>query len=174
MSDASRAVDARGDPDGAAALVLAPGVSTEDARVCADRLAAADAALVVSLRRTPRNWQAARDGPLPPTGFVTTDSHPGSVRAVADPGDLTGIGIAVSEYLGDLPGDAEPAVCLDSLTTLLQFAEPERAYRFLQVLCGRVRAAGGTVHCHADPAAHDDAALERLAGLFDGVLSVET
>lgn len=169
-----RRVDARGDPDGAAALVLAPGVSTQEAGVCTDRLSAADAALVVSLRRTPGDWQAARDGPLPPTGFVTTDPHPGSVHAVATPGDLTGIGIAVSEYLGDLPDDAEPAVCLDSLTTLLQFTETERAYRFLQVLCGRVRAAGGTVHCHADPAAHDDDALNRLAGLFDGVLAVET
>ena len=168
MSDASLA-DSR---DAPAMLVLAPGLSGEGARVCARRVAAADAALVVSLRRPSEDWRAARDAALPPTRFVTADPH-GDRANAADPGDLTGLGIAVSERLGDLPADAEPAVCVDSLTTLLQYADTERAYRFLQVLCGRVRAAGGTVHVHADPAAHDERELDRLAGLFDGVRSVE-
>ncbi|CQH62195.1 uncharacterized protein HHUB_3675 [Halobacterium hubeiense] len=169
MSDATL-TDSR---DAPAMLVLAPGLSGDDARVCTQRVAAADAALVVSLRRPPEDWRAARDGALPPTCFVTAEPNGDAANAVADPGDLTGLGIAVSERLGDLPEDAEPAVCVDSLTTLLQYADTERAYRFLQVLCGRVRAAGGTVHVHADPAAHDERELDRLAGLFDGVRSVE-
>lgn len=173
MSNASRAADVHGDLGGAATLVFAPGVSTEDEHVCAELLSEADAALVVSLCHGPDNWRASRDHDLPPTHFVTTDSHPDSARTVSDPGDLTGYGIAVSEFLDGLPADAEPAVCLDSVTALLQYADPERAYRFLQVLCGRVLAADGTVHCHVDPAAHDQRVLDLFTGLFDATLTVE-
>jgi len=170
MSDASL-TDRR---DAPVALVLAPGVSERRADACARRVADADAAVVVSLRQPPDDWRAARDAALPPTRFVTADPHGDDANTVADPGDLTGLGIAVSERLDSLPADAAPAVCVDSLTTLLQYADTERAYRFLQVLCGRVRAADGTVHVHADPDAHAAADLDRLAGLFDGVRSVES
>lgn len=173
MSNESRATDTDGDLGGAATLVFAPGVSAEGDRVCAELLSEADAALVVSLCHGPDNWRASRDHDLPSTRFVTTDSHPDSVRTVSSPGDLTGFGIAVSEYLGGLPDDAEPAVCLDSVTALLQYAAPERAYRFLQVLCGRVLAADGTIHCHVDPAAHDQRVLDLLTGLFDATITVE-
>ncbi|MGB9964446.1 DUF7504 family protein [Halobacterium hubeiense] len=173
MPDVSRAAAARGDADGAAVLVLASPVDAAATRVCTDRLADADAAVAVSLRRAPADWRAARGDRLPPTRFVAAEPHAGSAHAVSTPGDLTGVGIGVSECLRAFPDDAEPAVCVDSLTTLLQFAEADRTRRFLQVLGGRVRAAGGTLHCHADPAAHEDAALERLAGLFDGVLAAE-
>lgn len=156
---------------GDAALVLASGVSRGE-RVCTDDLAGADAALVISVRRSPADWLDSR-GDVPPTWFVSTDQHPDNVRGVSDPADLTGIGIAVSEFLGELPDDVDPVVCVDSLTTLLQYSSPERTYRFLQVLFGRVVAAGGAVHCHADPAAHDDQVLDRLLGLFDGVVRVD-
>lgn len=173
MGEVARAADTDGEAGGPATLVLAPGVSTDGAAACADRLAPSDAALVVALRRQPDDWRAVRGDHLPPTWFVTTDPHSDSVRAVADPGDLTGIGIAVSEFLGWLPSNARPAVCVDSLTTLLQYADPERTARFLQVLCGRVLAADGTVHCHADPAAHDDAVLDQLATLFDDTIVLD-
>jgi hypothetical protein len=157
---------------GGATLVLAPGVSEAGDRVCTDHVRGGDAALVVSLRRSPDAWLAARED-VPATWFVSTDQHPDSIRGVADPGDLTSVGIAVGEFLDGLPSSADPVVCVDSVTTLRQFSSPERTYRFLQVLCGRVLAADGAVHCHADPAAHDDQVLERLRGLFDDVVRVD-
>lgn len=171
MSNVERGADG-GSAAGDATLVLAPGVSTRGERVCTDLLSRADAALVLAVRRPPDDWRARRGDGLPPTRFVTADPHPDSVRAVSDPGDLTGLGIAVAEYLDAVPADAVPAVCVDSATTLLQFADSRRVYRFLQVLCGRVLAAGGTVHCHVDPAAHDDRVLDRLASLFDDAVTV--
>ncbi|WP_336035582.1 DUF7504 family protein [Halobacterium yunchengense] len=171
MPERVRTTDERGDPGGVT-LVLAPGVSEGEPAACADLLSGADAALAVSLRHPPDRWLAARES-TPPTWFVTTSPHQDSVRTVADPRDLTGVGIAVSEFLEGLPDDAEPAVCVDSLTTLLQYSDPPRVYRFLQVLCGRVRAADGAVHCHADPAAHDDAVLDSLLGLFDDAVAVD-
>lgn len=174
MGEVARAADRDGETGGQAVLVLAPGVSTAETAACADRLATSDAALVVALRRQPGDWRAARGDHLPPTWFVTTDPHSDSVRAVADPGDLTGIGIAISEFLGWLPSNTRPAVCVDSLTTLLQYADTERTARFLQVLSGRVLAADGTVHCHADPAAHDDDVLDKLATLFDDVVVLDS
>lgn len=169
MADVVRTADVDSDTGGAATLVLASGVSSHGEAICTDRLTTGDAALVVALRQPPDDWRASH-GNVPPTWFVTTDPHADSVRTVANPGDLTGIGIAVSEFLDLVPADTCPCVCLDSLTTLLQYCEPDRAYRFLQVLSGRVLAADGTLHCHADPDAHDDAVLDQLAGLFDDAI----
>jgi len=59
----------------------------------------ADAAFVVALRQSPGGWLDDRPADLPPTRFVATYPHPDCVRTVSDPGDLTGIAIAVSEFL---------------------------------------------------------------------------
>lgn len=160
-------------PGDDAALVYAPGFATEREQVCGSLLASADHALAVSVRRPPSEWLDDREAAsLPPTRLVAADDHPDCVRTVSNPGDLTGFGIAVSRYLDELPDDATPGVCLDSVTTLLQYVDENRAHRFLQVLVNRVRSADGHVHCHADPAAHDDRVCEALDSLFDAKVSV--
>jgi len=155
--------------DGALALLSTSGVENGEGACCA-RLADADAAFVVALRQSTGGWLDDRPADLPPTRFVATYPHPDCVRTVSDPGDLTGIAIAVSEFLDALPAEATPAVCLDSLTTLLQYTGPTRVYRFLKVCVGRVRAAGGTLHCHVDPGAHGDDVMTTLEDVFDVVL----
>jgi hypothetical protein len=114
---------------------------------CSGLLAAADAALVVTLRAPPRSWLAARDCPQP-VEFVATYPHPDCHRTFSDPGDAVGIALAVDEWHRSLPTDAVPAVCLADFDTLVEYAGHPDARRCLQVVTGRVRAAGGVVHCH--------------------------
>jgi|GEM_PF-1228908 len=95
------------------------------------------------------------------------------VREVSDPTDLTGVAIAVGEWLRARDGDERPVVCLDSLSTLLQYADLERAFRFLHALVARVRSAGATAYVSVDPGAHDEATLATLRTLFDAVRSRE-
>lgn len=114
-----------------------------------------------------------------------------SVRAVEEPGDLTGIGIEMSELLSKLSEAAEKSesesevlseisgesdsgpqivVCFDSLTALLGHADLERAFRFLHVATGRVRSDDAVGYYHLDPEEHDAETLATLRTLFDAVL----
>lgn len=93
-----------------------------------------------------------------------------TVRTVSSTGDLTDIGIEVSRFLAEWDGDGHrTVVCFDSLTTLLQYVDLQRAFRFLHVLTGRVRATDGLAHYHLDPTAHDERTTNTLKTLFDGL-----
>ena len=64
------------------------------------------------------------------------------------------------------------AVCFNSITSLLQYADLQRGFRFLHVVTGRVKTVGGVGHFHIDPDAHDAQTLATLKGLFDAVVEV--
>lgn len=118
-----------------------------DAGSCGRRLARADDALVVTLDDTPREWLADCDATVRPS-FVATYPHPDCVRTIADPGSLTTIAAAVEEFLRTTPDAATPAVCVDTLDPVREYASDRATERWLAVVAGRVAAAGGTLHCH--------------------------
>lgn len=93
------------------------------------------------------------------------------VTTVASPGDLTGLGLAVEKSLAAWNADEHRTVaCLDSLTTLLQYVDAKRCFRFLHTLLERFEAVDATVHAHMDPGAHDPQTLATIACLFDVVV----
>lgn len=89
------------------------------------------------------------------------------VVSIDDPADLSSLGIEISGFLTD---GGETNLCFHSLTELLDHSDLERAFRFLHVLAGRVRAADAVAHFHIDPTAHEPRDLNTLAALFDGVV----
>jgi hypothetical protein len=91
-----------------------------------------------------------------------------TAKTIDNPGDLTGLGITVSEYLSEQAGP-QAFVTFDSLTVLLQYVELQRAFRFLHVLTNRVSTADALAHYHMDPAAHTEREVATLASLFDAV-----
>lgn len=96
------------------------------------------------------------------------------VETVTDPSDLTGLGIAINQFIEQWSDDERKiVVCFDSLTTLLQYADLERVFRFLHVLTGRLRSAGALAHYHMDPTAHDEGTQNTLKSVFDAVVSVD-
>ena len=117
--------------------------------------------VVVSVDET-RGSAAASSAPstVPPGGTAA--------KTVDDPGDLTGLGITVSEYLSEHAGP-RALVTFDSLTVLLQYVDLQRAFRFLHVLSNRVATADALAHYHMDPAAHTEREVATLASLFDVV-----
>lgn len=103
-----------------------------------------------------------------------SSAGPVSITTISDPGDLTGIGITLNEYLSQWDGDGNRLVgCFDSLTSLLQYTDIDAAFRFLHVVTGRFTAAGAVGHYHLDPSAHDDQTVNSLIGLFDAVVELE-
>lgn len=92
------------------------------------------------------------------------------IETLSNPGDLTGLGIKISEVLQQWQNDGNRTVaCFHSLTALLQYADVQTVYKFLHVLTGRFATAGVTAHFHLDPAAHDDQTINTLKSLFDAV-----
>lgn len=175
-------------------LVLSPAMEERSEAVCADLLSVAPAidrdVLFVTLAQSPDDrlgrWQSHADGTEHEAlAFVSTgettrsagtqaapDGGPAPpVHTVPTPGDLTGLGIEISERLEAwAEDDNQTLVCFHTVTTLLQYAEIQPAFQFFHVLASRVRIADARAHYHADPAAHDERTLNTMRTLFDAVV----
>jgi len=189
------------DEDGteACVLLLAPSLhaATEDA--CLDLLSfdapAEENVLWVTYTRSPddcvQDWMAHADAQPENVQFVNVgettraaSARPGgstasnvaeqAVESLSSPGDLTGLGIKLSEILKEWDhNDNQTVVCFDSLTALLQYADLQTIYKFLHVLTGRFDAADVTAHFHLDPDACDQQTVSTLTSLFDTVVELE-
>ncbi|MFB6354173.1 MAG: RAD55 family ATPase [Halobacteriales archaeon] len=105
----------------------------------------------------------------------TEDRYPPErVEYVSSPGDLTGIGIGVSEQVRrfEEAGVDRVRICFYSLSTLLMYAELETVFRFLHVLAGRVDSIGAVGLFALDPTTHEESTVSTLKQLFDGVIEV--
>jgi len=189
---------AEGESEAANVLVLASGSSEQRRDVALGGLSEFDpttTTVLVVTYANPAAWRegwAERVGAPPAHGGIISvgkaeADHPqsgGSVwseddadgngwahSGVEDPGDLTGIGIELSELLSDLDavsGDGDSlVVCFDSLTDMLGHAELERAFRFLHVATARVTKGDARGYFLLDPTAHDGETRGTIEGLFD-------
>ncbi|MFC6941351.1 RAD55 family ATPase [Salinirubellus sp. GCM10025818] len=89
----------------------------------------------------------------------------GPVVNVASPGDLTGISMPVSRFLD---GSERPVVLFDSISSILQYADEESAFRFLSVLTAQVAGADGVGLYTFDGGAHTEETHRTFAQLFEG------
>ncbi|WP_458207495.1 DUF7504 family protein [Haladaptatus sp. NG-SE-30] len=120
----------------------------------------------VSVGETVRSMAATS-----PAQGTTTEAV---IDAVSNPGDLTGLGIKVSEALQQWYGNGnQTVVCFHSLTSLLQYSDVQTIYKFLHVLTGRFATARVTAHFHLDPGAHDAQTINTLKTLFDAVVELD-
>jgi len=177
--------------DTANVLLLAPVDGEQGNRLCLDALTQSPPAethvLAVTYRHSPAEFVEAWGdyvGESPAGGGVVAvgQSEPESeftddtwqARFVTNPGDLTGIGIQLSELLSDLAAEADPdeevVGCFDAVTSLLQYADIQGSFRFLHVVTGRIRNADSTCYYLLDPDAHDEQAMATLEGLFDSTV----
>jgi len=182
-------------------LVLAPTMEGAAEGVCADLLSGGDPAtenvlLVTMLQSPDQRLDVLRrhDGDFPAKvavvgvgdgmrsaasahgGNETASVPGGSVRTavVSEPSDLTGIGIKVGQALSAWEDDGNrTTVCFHSITSLLQYADLRRVFRFLHVITKRVSAADGIAHFHMDPTAHDSRTVATVRSLFDTVIEYE-
>ena len=175
---------------GRTVLLRGPTLSGPADEAVYDALCGTDSAetdlLVVSYKRGPDAWlqEWARHVGERPAGFDYvhvggatrsaaataggTGGHPLAATAVRDPADLTELGIRVSEIVERRGrSDRRLVVYFETLTSLLQFVELERAYRFLHVLTGRVKNVGGTFYARLDGDAHDERTVATLQTLVD-------
>ncbi|WP_178916727.1 hypothetical protein [Natronomonas gomsonensis] len=89
---------------------------------------------------------------------------------VSTPGDLTGISMPVSEFL---KRSSSPAVFIDSVTTLLYYAEDASVFRFLSVLTAHIRRNDGLGVFAMTPDAHHEQTVRTFEQLFDGRIELD-
>ena len=180
--------------DASNVLLLAPVTGGQTQRLCLDALTQTPPAethtLAITYASQPTEWVEVWDehvGQRPVSGSIVTVGHPETdtefesdtwaASTVESPGDLTGIGIESSELLSngaeDVDSDEKLVACFNSVTTLLQYADLQRSFRFLHVVTGRMRNAGARCYYHLNPEAHDQQTRATLAGLFDATVERE-
>lgn len=129
---------------------------------------------VISVDDAARSATAAGGNAVGAGGAGTAGGAGATTETVTSPGDLTGLGIRITEYLQRWrDADGRTVVCFDSLTAMLQYVELETAYQFLHVLTGRFATVDAFAHFHMDPAAHDDQTVETIVSLFDAVVEID-
>lgn len=173
-------------------LLLAPSMGGHGSDACLDLLTESPPAqtnvLAVSFTRSATEWGSHWEdhvGESPARGGIVSIGQMGgslddpawAVKRVENPSDLTGVGIELSELLSGMATAADEdesiRMCFNSVTSLLQYADLQRAFRFLHVVTGRIKTVGAVGHYHLDPEAHDSQTLATLTGLFDAVVEVE-
>jgi hypothetical protein len=99
---------------------------------------------------------------------VETDS-------VAEPSDLTTLGVRLMDPLSTWTGDdVSIHLRIDSLTPLLQYVSPRTLAQFLHTLTSRLTDTGVTAQFHLDPMAHDSRTVHALGSICDAQVHVET
>jgi hypothetical protein len=164
-------------------LMLAPQLDGDVDGLCHEHLSSGAPVLQVSLRTNATavvdSWDE-HDGAQPAAlsvvavGPIEGEAVPDSVtvRRASNPGDLTGLGIAITRCLDEF--DAPPVVCFDSLTVLLQYVETGAAFRFLHTMSRYFANADARVHAHLDPDAVSDRAVNSISSLFDAIVAHES
>jgi len=94
------------------------------------------------------------------------------IEHVTTPSDLTTLGVRITDCLSDWDAQAttrRTVACFESITTLLQYADRERTFKFLHVLTDHFASAEAIAHYHLDPTVTDEQTLDMLITLFDVV-----
>lgn len=93
------------------------------------------------------------------------------VKQVAAPGNLTAMGVRITECIESMEGTTgQLTLCFEDLTVLLQHADVRTVFKFLNVLTSLVAANDGFAHYHLDPTAVGRLDVAKLRSLFDAVV----
>jgi len=102
---------------------------------------------------------------------LDTDAY---VHHVDSPGDLTGMGIGITnsfERLHDAGFD-EGRLALSSLSTMLTYTDQQTVFKFCHVLGERLDSAGFLGLFTIDSSAHDDQTMQVITQAFDGLVEI--
>jgi len=97
-------------------------------------------------------------------------SESGGSARTGSPGDLTGISMPVSEFLRVADS---PTVGIDSVSTILYYAEEAAVFRFLSVLSAQIRRKDGLGLFVTTPEAHDERTVHTFAQVADGRIDLK-
>lgn len=179
-------------------LLLVPGLSDDEATACLDLLTVTDPSqenvLSFTCTQSPTDqidsWTSEfgkqlfnqtmivsigeqAQSPIP-SGSLINQNETISIETVSNAGDLTKIGIILTSQLERWSdNDKQTVVCFHSLTTILQYADLDQTFQFLNQMLTQLRDGDVIAHFHLDPTAHDDQTVNTLSQLFDTIVEID-
>ncbi|MFC6724583.1 hypothetical protein ACFQE1_09390 [Halobium palmae] len=168
-------------PGGTSLLLLHPSISETD-RIDTDFLKTdTDAFLVISTRTTAREvLQKLEHYDVDESKAVVLDTlsvergysrrSSENVHYVSAPDDLDGIIEQTRSFLDGREGKVR--VSVDSLTEMAYYADEDRAYEAAEKLTDLLEEHDAVGIFHLSSEVHDEAAVDRFRGLFDGVVDL--
>lgn len=112
-------------------------------------------------------------------GIIDATGQRGDVNrfsgdGISNPGDLTGIGIAIARSFESFAAEdvSRVRLGLDSVSTLLLYADARTVFRFVHTVGGRIATMGGFGAFLLDPTAQDERVNSTIEQLCDGRLDV--
>lgn len=153
--------------------LLTEGLNREQGVVFATVTKGGAAVLTDMQSRIPSN--VARMGVIDCNAGQSSNGAPKQISQIASPADLTGIGIEVSRWFTRFEQDQATTgvrFSIDSLSSMLMYADLQRVFRFMHVLTNRIRQADGLGLFGFNPHSHDDKTVNTLTQLFDGQIVV--
>lgn len=102
------------------------------------------------------------------------DADGPTVATVSSPGDLTGIGMELTDLYESFydRGVRRLRTGLNSISTLLMYADLQPLFRFLHVFTGRISTADSLGVFVIDPTSHDDRTTRTISQLYDARIDV--
>jgi hypothetical protein len=184
--DTPRAADLLSLDPGTSVLVSGPAMANKRTLVVsllAEAYVEGDAGLFVSTRKSAgaiRREFANLAGRRPDDRFAVvdctgleTDGRSRMTRTAGGPGDLTGAGIGVTEFLKRFHGAGlSGRFGLHSVSTMTMYADLRRVFQFLHVVVGRLELAGFAGAVTLDDGVVDARERAVLSQLFDAVVEV--
>lgn len=94
--------------------------------------------------------------------------------SVSEPSDFTGIGIGITNAFDLLESKdvAKSRFALDSLSTLVTYADRQTVFKFCHVVSSRLDSAGSLGVFTIDSDVHDEQTLSVLKQVFDGMIEL--
>jgi len=182
--------------DASNVLVLAPSVADAGLDACSNLLVDAtdriDRLVVVTVGTRPSAWHERLTdrsaGPLVPVSYVDVKTLvrstsaaagegadvPAPVATISSPADLLTLGKSINALLSDAADDGDRvALCIHSISEMLQFVDREFLFKFLHAVSARVRSVDGVGFYHLDNEAPDEELRIMFAHLCDTVATFE-
>lgn len=94
-----------------------------------------------------------------------------TTRYVTNPGDLSKLGIVITQLLSAFEDSPQKTVlCFHTLSALHREVGTKTLFRFLNALEGRLNGTDAVGHYHIDPELHDEIVIETLRPISDRVI----
>lgn len=108
-------------------------------------------------------------------GRAETPRDDDRTKYVDSPGNLTSIGVKVTQFLEALEGtEASAVVGVHSISELLMHAELEQTYQFIHILAQQTARAGWPLLASMNAQSHDDQTRNAISTRFDCILETRT
>ncbi|MBU3965964.1 MAG: recombinase RecA [Euryarchaeota archaeon] len=100
----------------------------------------------------------------------------GSIKIASSPGDLTSIGVRISEFSEEFymkKNIKNHQLHINSLSTILMYSNTQIVFRFLHVFTRRIKETGAIGIYDIDSGMHDEQTIATLKQLCDGLIEVK-